>query len=111
MLGLILVGDYLVVALNSDASVRGLKGPSRPIQTAQTRASVLASLETVAGVAIFEEETPLTLITALQPDLLVKGGDYKAEDVIGGNVVRALGGDIVITPTLGLHSSTGIISR
>ena len=103
--------DKLVVGLNSDASVRGLKGLSRPIQTAQTRASVLASLETVAGVAIFEEETPLALITALQPDVLFKGGDYRAEDVVGGNVVRARGGDIVITPTLAPHSSTGIISR
>ncbi len=103
--------DRLIIGLNSDASVRGLKGPSRPIQTAQIRASVLASLETVAGVTIFEEETPLPLITALQPDLLVKGGDYRAEDVIGGNVVRARGGDIVITPTLGSHSSTSIISR
>ena len=103
--------DRLVVGLNSDASVRELKGLSRPIQTAQTRASVLASLESVAGVAIFEEETPLALITALQPDVLFKGGDYKVEDVVGGNLVRARGGDIVITPTLARHSSTGIISR
>ena len=103
--------DRLIVGLNSDSSVRGLKGPTRPIQTAQIRAGVLASLEMVAGVAIFEDETPLALITALQPDLLVKGGDYRAEDVVGSDVVRARGGDVVITPTLGPHSSTGIISR
>ncbi len=103
--------DRLIVGLNSDASVRVLKGPSRPSQTARTRADVLGSLEMVAGVAIFEEETPLALITALQPDLLVKGGDYNTEDVVGGNVVLARGGDIVITPTLGRHSSTSIILR
>ena len=103
--------DRLIVGLNSDASVRRLKGPSRPKQTVQTRAAVLASLDIVAGVAIFEEDTPLALITQLQPDLLVKGGDYKADEVVGGEIVTARGGDIVITPTLGPHSSTGIISR
>ncbi len=103
--------DRLIVGLNSDTSVRGLKGPSRPIQTAQTRAGVLANLSYVSGVAIFDEETPLEIITTMQPDLLIKGGDYKAEEVIGGDIVKARGGDVVIIPTLGVHSSTGIISR
>ncbi len=103
--------DRLIVGLNSDASVRKLKGPFRPIQNAQTRAGVLASLEAVAGVVVFEEATPLALITQLQPDLLFKGGDYKADEVVGGKIVTARGGEVVITPTLGSHSSSGIIAR
>jgi len=103
--------DRLIVGLNSDASVKRLKGPSRPIQTADIRAAVLACLPQVAGVAIFDEDTPLDLITALEPDILVKGGDYKAEDVVGGDIVKARGGEIIITPTYGSHSSTRIASR
>jgi D-beta-D-heptose 7-phosphate kinase/D-beta-D-heptose 1-phosphate adenosyltransferase len=103
--------DKLIIGLNSDASVRRLKGDHRPHQSAEIRAGILASMPQVAGVAIFDEDTPLTLITALEPDILVKGGDYNAEDVVGGDVVRARGGDVIITPTLGAHSSTGIVTR
>ena len=103
--------DKLIVGLNSDASVQQLKGPTRPLQNAETRAKVLASLPDVAGVVIFDEDTPLELITALQPDILVKGGDYKADEVVGGDVVRARGGEVIITSTLGSHSSTNLASR
>ena len=103
--------DKLIIGLNSDASVQRLKGPTRPLQSAEMRAAVLASMPQVAGVAIFDEDTPLNLITALQPDILVKGGDYEADQVVGGDVVRARGGAVIITPTFGSHSSSKIASR
>lgn len=101
--------DRLVVGLNSDDSVRRLKGESRPVQTAEQRAAALQALDFVDGVAVFGEDTPLDLITTLQPDVIFKGGDYRPEDVVGGDVVAARGGDVVIISTLGSHSSTGLI--
>ncbi|UEM18685.1 D-glycero-beta-D-manno-heptose 1-phosphate adenylyltransferase [Skermanella mucosa] len=103
--------DRLIVGLNSDASVRRLKGSDRPIQSEMVRAEVLAAMEMVDLVAIFEKDDPLELIEACVPDTLVKGGDYQAEAVVGHDVVVACGGDVVIVPTLAGFSTTSIISR
>ena len=102
--------DRLIVGLNSDASVKRLKGEDRPAQSVLQRAAIIASLPMVAGVAVFEEDTPLNLITALQPDIIFKGGDYRPEDVVGGDVAKARGGEVIIIPTLGSHSSTALIT-
>lgn len=103
------LGDALVVGLNSDASVRRLKGPGRPITTQDDRARVLAGLACVDAVTIFDEDTPRELIAELLPDVLVKGGDYRAEDVVGGDVVESAGGRVVIVPLTPGRSTTGII--
>ena len=95
--------------LNSDESVRRLKGETRPIQNEDQRAAVLSQLPFVDGVACFGEDTPLELVTALQPDIIFKGGDYTAETVVGAEIAAARGGDVVIVPTLGSHSSSAII--
>jgi len=101
--------DRLVVGLNSDDSVRRLKGEGRPAQPAERRAAALQALPFVDAVAVFGEDTPLELITAIQPDYIFKGGDYRPEDVVGREVVTARGGDVIIISTLGSHSSTGLI--
>ena len=101
--------DRLIVGLNSDASVRRLKGDGRPAQPAERRAAAMIQLPFIDGVAIFDEDTPLELITALQPDFIFKGGDYLPEDVVGANIVKARGGEVRIVPTLGSHSSTSLI--
>jgi D-beta-D-heptose 7-phosphate kinase/D-beta-D-heptose 1-phosphate adenosyltransferase len=103
--------DRLIVGLNSDASVKRLKGESRPVQGARQRAAVMTSLPLVDGVAVFEEDTPLELITALQPDIIFKGGDYQPEDVVGGDIVAARGGEVIIIPTLSNHSSSALIDE
>ena len=101
--------DRLVVGLNSDASVRRLKGDGRPAQPAERRAAAMIQLPFIDGVAIFDEDTPLELVTALQPDFIFKGGDYLPEDVVGADIVKARGGEVRIVPTLGSHSSTSLI--
>ncbi|MEK9962482.1 MAG: PfkB family carbohydrate kinase, partial [Rhodobiaceae bacterium] len=101
--------DRLIVGLNSDASVKRLKGASRPVQGERQRTAIMASLPLVDGVAVFEEDTPLELITALQPDIIFKGGDYRPEDVVGGDIAAARGGKVVIIPTHGNHSSSALI--
>ncbi len=101
----------LIVGLNSDASVRRLKGSTRPVNTVEARARVLAGLSAVDAVVVFEEDTPLDLVTALQPDLIVKGGDYSRESVVGADVVTARGGRVLIVPTLEGHSTTAMIAR
>ena len=101
--------DKLVVGLNSDESVRRLKGETRPIQNEVLRAAVLSQLPFVDGVAVFGQDTPLELITVLQPDLIFKGGDYTAETVVGAEMAAAQGGDVIIVPTLGSHSSSAMI--
>jgi rfaE bifunctional protein nucleotidyltransferase chain/domain len=112
LLGARTEGAYLVVGINSDASVRRLgKGPERPIRNERERAYVLAALEAVDAVVIFDEDTPAALVAALQPDVLVKGGDYRAEDVAGGDVVRARGGRVVIIPLTAGHSTTATIAK
>lgn len=105
------LGDFLVVGLNSDASVARLKGPSRPLQDQWARARILLGLRAVDAVVLFEEDTPLELITALQPDLLAKGGDYVPETVVGREVVEARGGRLVLVPFLVGHSTTAIETR
>jgi rfaE bifunctional protein nucleotidyltransferase chain/domain len=105
-------GDALVVGVNSDASVRRLgKGDGRPVRGQQERAYVLAALADVDEVVVFDEDTPLELVQALGPDVIVKGGDYSPETVVGADVVRARGGRVVIIPLTPGHSTTAIIER
>lgn len=104
-------GAHLVVGLNSDASVRRLKGPSRPVRSEAERAYVLAALECVDAVVIFGEDTPLALVQHLTPDVIVKGGDYSPETVVGASDVLARGGRVVIIPLTPGHSTTGIIEK
>ena len=104
-------GDRLVVAINSDASVRGLKGPSRPIVGENERARILAALAAVDAVVIFDEPTPLDAIIALQPDVIVKGGDYDESAVVGADEVRSWGGRVKIVPTVEGFSTTGLIAK
>src|SRR6185312_152753 len=103
--------DFLVVCLNSDASANRLKGEGRPVMDEKSRATLLASLLMVDAVVIFEEDTPLELIQLVQPDVLVKGGDYTIEQIVGAKEVQAAGGRVVINPILEGFSSTGIIGK
>lgn len=103
--------DYLVVGVNSDASTRGLKGPGRPVNDENSRALVLASLLMVDAVVIFDEPTPINLITTLLPDVLVKGGDYTIETIVGAKEVIANGGRVVINPVVEGFSTTAIIKK
>jgi D-beta-D-heptose 7-phosphate kinase/D-beta-D-heptose 1-phosphate adenosyltransferase len=104
-------GDALVVALNTDASVRRLKGPLRPIRSEGERAYVMAALEMVDVVVLFDEDTPLESILALTPDVIVKGGDYTEETVVGSREVRARGGKVVIVPLTPEQSTTSIVEK
>ena len=104
-------GDALVVGINSDTSVKRLKGPERPIRSEADRAFVLASLEAVDAVCVFDEDTPLELVRALRPDVIVKGGDYTPENVVGAAEVRSWGGECVIIPLTPGHSTTSIIEQ
>ena len=103
--------DRLIVGLNSDASVRRLKGADRPVQDEQARAEVLAALEAVDLVVIFEEDTPINLITRITPSVLVKGGDYTREQVVGYEVVEAAGGVVVLVDILQGFSTTALVHR
>jgi D-beta-D-heptose 7-phosphate kinase/D-beta-D-heptose 1-phosphate adenosyltransferase len=103
--------DRLVVGLNSDASVARLKGRGRPIQDENARAEVLAALEAVDLVVVFPQDTPLELIRRVRPTVLVKGGDWRREDVVGRELVEAAGGEIVLVDLLPGHSSTGLVER
>jgi D-glycero-beta-D-manno-heptose 1-phosphate adenylyltransferase len=103
--------DYLMVGLNADSSVKRLKGESRPVNNQESRALALASLVMVDAVIIFEEHTPLELIRAVMPDVLVKGGDYTVEQIAGAKEVIANGGRVVINPILEGFSTTGIIAQ
>lgn len=105
------LGDFLVVGLNSDASVARLKGVGRPLQDESARAAVLLGLRSVDAVVRFNEDTPLELIKALQPDILVKGGDYTPDTVVGREVVESRGGRIVIIPFIPGHSTSRIEER
>lgn len=104
-------GDALVVGLNSDASVRRLKGDSRPVRSEGERAIVLAALAMVDAVVVFEQDTPLELIKALEPDVLVKGGDYTEATVVGAAEVTARGGRVVIVPLTPGQSTTAIVEK
>lgn len=103
--------DRLIVGLNSDASVRRLKGESRPIQGEAARAAVLASLASVSRVVVFGEDTPLALIEALKPDVLVKGADYSVDQVVGADIVQAYGGKVVLAELSAGHSTTATVER
>lgn len=103
--------DYLIVGLNTDASVKKLKGESRPINNEASRSLVMASLLMVDAVVLFDEDTPLKLISFILPDVLVKGGDYTVEQVAGAKEVLAAGGRVVINPILDGFSTTGIIEQ
>lgn len=104
-------GDHLVVGLNSDASVRRLKGPERPVRSEVERGYVLAALGMVDAVVIFEQDTPLELIRTLRPDVLVKGGDYSYETIVGATDVTGWGGDVAVIPLTPGQSTTSIIER
>jgi D-beta-D-heptose 7-phosphate kinase/D-beta-D-heptose 1-phosphate adenosyltransferase len=103
-------GDRLIVGVNSDASVKKLKGPNRPIVPENARAHVLASLEAVDAVVIFDEPTPLELMIALRPDVIVKGGDYIADDIVGAPEIRSWGGSVKIVPFVDGFSTTNLLA-
>lgn len=105
------MGHMLIVAINSDASVRRLKGQNRPVNSQYSRALVLASLLMTDAVVVFEEDTPLQLITTLLPDVLVKGGDYTIEQIAGAKEVIANGGEVKIAPIVKGFSTTATIER
>jgi D-beta-D-heptose 7-phosphate kinase/D-beta-D-heptose 1-phosphate adenosyltransferase len=103
--------DYLVVGLNSDQSVQRLKGPTRPINNTQSRAIVLSNLQVVDMVVVFEEDTPLDLIKTLLPDVMVKGGDYTIDEIVGAKEVIANGGKVIINPIVAGFSTTQLIEK
>lgn len=104
-------GDEMLIGLNTDASVRRLKGPSRPINEEYARAIVLAGLEFVSAVVLFDEDTPYNLIKAVQPDVLVKGSDYKPEDIVGYDIVTAKGGRVETIDFVDGYSTTRTIEK
>jgi rfaE bifunctional protein nucleotidyltransferase chain/domain len=104
-------GDALLVGVNSDRSVRLLKGPGRPITAEHERAEVLAALTCVDGVVIFDEETPMALIQAIQPDVLVKGADWAEDAIVGRDIVEARGGRVVRVAIQPGHSTTNIVEK
>ncbi len=105
------LGDALIVGVNSDASVRRIKGPDRPVRNTAERAYVLAALECVSAVTVFDEDTPRELIRELRPDVLVKGGDYSVDTMVGASDVVSWGGEAVVIPLTAGHSTTRIIER
>jgi rfaE bifunctional protein nucleotidyltransferase chain/domain len=104
-------GDALIVGINSDRSVRANKGPDRPVNPEAERAEVVAALASVDAVVIFDEDTPHRVITCLQPDVLVKGADWPADQIVGRDVVEARGGRVVRTTIEEGHSTTSILER
>ncbi|MDD3534821.1 MAG: D-glycero-beta-D-manno-heptose 1-phosphate adenylyltransferase [Candidatus Cloacimonetes bacterium] len=105
------LGDYLVLGLNSDSSVKRLKGEGRPLNSQEDRALVLAALESVSYICIFHEDTPLKLITAILPDILVKGGDWAPEQIVGAREVLANGGEVKSLGFTEGKSSTNILRK
>lgn len=105
------LGDYLLIGLNSDSSVKKIKGEDRPLNTEDDRAFTLENLKPVDGVIIFEEETPLKLIRAVKPDFLVKGGDWKENEIAGADVVKSYGGKVVILKYVDNYSTTSLINK
>lgn len=104
-------GEHLVVGLNADASVRRLKGPARPIRHEWERAYVLAAVEAVDAVVVFEQDTPLELVRRLEPDVIVKGGDYVEASIVGAAEVRARGGQVTVIPLTPGQSTTSIVEK
>ena len=111
LLGARRAGDRLIVGLNSDASVRRLKGPERPVRNEAERAYVLAAFEMVDCVVVFQQDTPLELIQQLRPDVLVKGGDYSERTIVGAPDVRGWGGDVIVIPLTPGQSTSSIIRK
>ena len=105
------MGDVLVVGLNTDASVKRLKGEGRPVNNEEARALVLSSLSFVDAVVLFDEDTPYELIKAIRPDVLVKGADYKPEEIVGYDIVTSYGGKVETVPLVEGYSTTSIISN
>lgn len=105
------LGDRLVIGLNSEASVRRLKGPTRPINDELTRTHLLAALAMVDAVVVFEEDTPIELIQLIQPEFLVKGGDWKPEQIVGSELVLARGGQVLSLPFVEGYSTTNIVQK
>ena len=105
------LGHVLIIGLNTDASVSRIKGPQRPLQDQESRAMVLAALGFVTAVVFFDEETPYELIQLVQPDILVKGADYKPEEIVGYDIVTAKGGQVVTLEFLEGYSTTGIVNK
>jgi rfaE bifunctional protein nucleotidyltransferase chain/domain len=105
------LGDYLVVALNSDRSVRSIKGASRPVMDQAARSEVVAALEFVDGVLVFDEDTPLRVIEYLLPDVLVKGGDWSEDRIVGADVVKRSGGDVHVIQFVEGFSTTGMVKK
>lgn len=105
------MGDRLIIGLNSDASVKRLKGEKRPINQQDSRAIVLASNLFTDAIVVFEEDTPENLIHAIKPDVLVKGGDWKKENIVGASFVESYGGTVATIPYLNGFSTTGILER
>ena len=105
------LGDLLIVGLNDDASVARLKGPSRPVNSLEDRAAVLTALSSVDYVIEFKEDTPLELIRRITPDVLVKGGDYRVEEIVGKELVEASGGQVVVLKEVPGKSTTAILRR
>ena len=105
------LGDQLIIGLNTDASVKRLKGALRPVQDENTRALVLASFSFVSKVVLFDEDTPYELIKLIQPDILVKGGDYKPEDIVGYDIVTSKEGAVVAIELVEGHSTSSLIKK
>ena len=105
------LGDALIIGLNSDDSVRTIKGPKRPLQEELDRADLLASLRSTDAVVIFDEETPFELISFLTPDIMVKGGDYTRDTIVGADIVEAGGGRVVTIPVTEGRSTTGVVEK
>jgi rfaE bifunctional protein nucleotidyltransferase chain/domain len=104
-------GDILIVGMNSDASVKKIKGPSRPIRSQRERSAILAALESVDYVIVFDEPTPGRVIMALAPDVLVKGGDWHEGDIVGADFVRSRGGKVMTIPLERGYSTTGLVKK
>lgn len=104
-------GDFLIVGINSDESVKRLKGPTRPIQNENDRSEILAALESVDATVIFTEDTPENLIKMVHPDVLVKGGDWKIHQIVGGEFVQGYGGQVLSLMFIDGKSTTSIVSK
>lgn len=104
-------GDILVIGLNTDNSVRRLKGETRPVQDEIARASILASLQFVTAVILFDDDTPYNLIKKIQPDVLIKGSDYNIEDIVGYDIVKSKGGNVATIDFIDGYSTTSIIEK
>lgn len=104
-------GDILIVGLNSDKSVKRLKGKNRPINSENDRAYILASMESIDYVIIFDEDTPYNIIDKIKPNILIKGNDYKIEEIAGNDIVRNNGGEVILIPIIKNISTTNIINK